>query len=228
MLVALTREKFEQIVPLIATGPQYKQLWGKPPDLLRRTLISFGGIMGSLLLGALGGGGLSLIGSLVMGTYLLWGPILWASLRNRDLRGYAYSGFWQGRVLDAFVTEELIGTEETVNKWGELTIVENRERRINLVLGDRTGFEVEVQAPLSREHKAIARGQVAQLLVVSNREDLSRIAEITEAYLPQLGLWVGKYPYLRRDLFLDMGLELGRRRPAKRNVRSAGPYRRDR
>jgi len=27
-----------------------------------------------------------------------------------------YSGFFRGRVLDVFITEELIGTEETVNK----------------------------------------------------------------------------------------------------------------
>lgn len=226
MLVALTREKFEQLVPLIATGPQYKQLWGKPPDLLRRVLISFGGIIASLLVGTVGGDGLTFIGSLVMGTYLLWGPIFWASLRNRQLRGFTYSGFWRGRVLDAFVTEELIGTEETVNKWGELTIVENRERRINLVLGDRSGFEVEVQAPLSREHKAIARGQVAELLVVSNRGDLSRIGSVTETYLPQLGLWIGQYPYLRRDLFLDVSRELGRRRPNSSKQRATSPRRR--
>lgn len=219
MLVALTREKFEQLVPLAATGPQYKLLWGKPPDLVRRAIVSFAGVLTSLVLGAVGGGGLALIGSLVMGTYLLWAPIFWAFLRNRQLRNFSYGGFWRGRVLDAFVTEEAVGTEENVNGRGELVIVESRERRTVLILGDRTGFEIEVQAPISREHKAIVRGQVAELLVVSNRSDLSRIGEVTEAYLPQLGLWVGAYPYLRRDLFAEVSREL-RRQAARRRQRS--------
>ncbi|MEL7246688.1 MAG: phosphate ABC transporter permease, partial [Cyanobacteria bacterium J06573_2] len=40
MLVPLTREKFEQLVPLIATGLQYKYYWGKFSDFLQRLLIS--------------------------------------------------------------------------------------------------------------------------------------------------------------------------------------------
>ncbi len=217
MLVALTREKFEQIVPLAATGPQYKLLWGGPQDLVRRAIITFAGILTAVVLGTIAGGGVAIVGSSIMGTYILWAPVFWAFLRNRKFREFAYSGFWRGRVLDAFVTEEAVGTEETVNQYGELTVVESRERRIVLILGDRTGFEVEVQAPLVREHKAIARGQVAELLVASNRGDLSRIAQTSEAYLPQLGLWVGIYPYLRRDLFVEVSRELRRRRePARR------------
>jgi len=49
------------------------------------------------------------------------------------------SGFFRGRVLDVFITEELIG-EETVNNKGDLVIVENRERRLNLEVGDETGL----------------------------------------------------------------------------------------
>jgi len=48
-------------------------------------------------------------------------------LRNGEYRKYKYSGFFRGRVLDVFITEELIGKEETVNNKGELVIVENRE-----------------------------------------------------------------------------------------------------
>ena len=34
MLVPLTRQKFEQIIPLIATGAQYRYCSGKSPDFL--------------------------------------------------------------------------------------------------------------------------------------------------------------------------------------------------
>ncbi len=43
-------------------------------------------------------------------------------------RRYKYSGFFRGRVLDWWITDQLIGKRETVNSKGELVIVENREK----------------------------------------------------------------------------------------------------
>lgn len=128
---------------------------------------------------------------------------MWASLRNAQYRRYQYSGFFRGRVLDVFITEELIGKEETVNNQGELVIVENRERRLNLEVGDETGFAIEQQVPLSRNHQVIVRGQVAELVVLSNRADLSSISKVTDIYIPSQNLWVSDYPFLRRDMFSD-------------------------
>ena len=147
--------------------------------------------------------------------YWLWCPVYQASLRNSASRRFKYSGFWRGKVLDVYLTEELIGEEETVNQRGELVIVENRERWINLVLGDRTGFEVEVQAPLQRIYKGIKPGQIAELLVLSNTPDLSQINKISDAYLPQKDIWVGQYPYLQRDVFMEVSRQLGGRPPAR-------------
>lgn len=134
MLVPLTRQKFEQIIPRIATGEQYRYSWGKFSDFLKRLLISVVTVVVVWLLAlVLGEGFQNLLFSLglIGGLYWLWGPVLWASLRNTEYRKYQYSGFFRGRVLDVFITEELIGKEETVNNKGELVIVENRERRLN-------------------------------------------------------------------------------------------------
>ena len=218
MLVPLTREKFEQMIPPIATGPQYAYYWGKFPDLLRRILISVVAIIVVLFLRILLGRGASalmLLLGIIVGLYWLWGPVYWASLRNNSYRRFRYSGFWRGRVLDVFVTEELVGEEQTVNERGELVIVENRERRINLEVGDKTGFKASLQAPLRRIHKVIAPGQVAELLVLSNQPDLSRIGKITEAYIPSHNLWIGQYPYLERDVFAEVSRELGVARQQK-------------
>jgi hypothetical protein len=211
MLVPLTRAKFEQIIPLIATGPQYAYYWGKWRDLINRLLISVVAIVVTLLLGQILGEGaqpLILLITVVAGLYWLWAPVYWASRRNASYRRYLYSGFWQGRVIDRFVTEELIGEEETVNQQGKLVIIENRERRINLVIRDEDGFELEVQAPLRRIHKAIAPGQIAELLVLSKQKDLSRIEQYTDAYIPSQNLWVGEYPWLQRDVFAEVSRQL--------------------
>lgn len=114
-----------------------------------------------------------------------------------------------GKILEIYLTEELIGEEQTVNKRGELVIIENRERWLNLILVDETGFELEVKTPLKRIHKAIAPGRIAELVVLSNRPDLSTVDKITDAYIPDYNLWIGQYPWLQRDVFLEVSRELG-------------------
>jgi hypothetical protein len=223
MLVPLTREKLEQLLPLIATADQYAYYWGKWQDLLNRLLISVVAVVVILILSFVVGEGAQAIVLLlwaIAGLYWLWSPVYQASLRNSAIRRFKYGGFWQGKILDVYLTEELIGEEETVNKRGELVIIENRERWINLVLGDETGFEIEVQAPLRRIHKAIAPGQIAELLVLSNRSDLGRIEKITDAYIPSQNLWLGQYPYLQRDVFTEVSLQLGGVSPSRMNDRS--------
>lgn len=212
MLVSLTRQKFEQIIPLIATGPQYAYYWGKWQDLLNRLLISVVAVVVILILGVVLGEGaqaLILLLEVIAGLYWLWSPVYWASTRNNRYRRFPYSGFWQGQILEVFLTEDLIGEEETVNQRGELVINEIRERRINLIIGDETGFELEVQAPLQRLYKAIAPGQIAELLVLSRQSDLAKIDKVTDAYIPSLNLWIGEYPYLQRDVFAEVSRQLG-------------------
>ena len=234
MLKPLTREKMEQLIPLIATGEQYRYYWGKLSDLLNRVLISVVGVVVVLILDVLFGDGgeaiILLLGGIIA-LYWLWFPVYQASMRNAANRRFKYAGFWRGKVLEVFLTEELIGEEETVNQRGELVIVENRERWINLVLGDRTGFEVEVQAPLERIYKGIKPGQTAELLVLSNDLDLGRINKISDAYIPGQKLWVGQYPYLQRDVFTEVSLQLGGiipQRVSRQNSRNRRIKRRDR
>ena len=232
MLVPLTRQSLEQIIPAIATGSQYAHYWGKPSDVLRRLLISVLALTFSWLLGKILGEGwlaISLILDIITGLYWLWGPVYWASTRNATYRRLPYGGFWQGRVLDVYLTEELVSEEEKTNQRGELVIVENRERRINVEVGDREGFRATIQAPVRRLYKSIVPGQIVEMVVLSRDPELSRIDKTTDLYFPQYDLWVGEYPYLRRDIFRQVSQELGgnsktrvpRRRPSeiKRRLR---------
>jgi hypothetical protein len=215
MLIPITRKKFEELIPITATADQYKYYWGKFSDILQRVLISVAAVVGVLILRAVTGGRfeilLAFLGS-ATGLYWLWSPVYRATRRNLECRKYKYAGFFRGEVLDIFVTEELVGKEETVNKQGELVIIENRERRINLEIGDETGFVTTVQAPLLRAHRSIRRGDIAELLVLSNRPDLSRILFVSDAYLADYDLWVSDYPYLRKDAFIDVSRRLGQQR----------------
>ncbi|NET41532.1 phosphate ABC transporter permease [Okeania sp. SIO2B3] len=207
MLVPLTRKTFEQLIPTVATSDQYKYYWGKFSDVLKRALISAVAVFIIVLINVFAhndGDPLFLLIGITAGLYWFWGPVLLASLRNMECRRYPYSGLWQGRVLDIYITEEVVGEEETVNKKGELMIVENLEQRINLEVGDKTGFVTEIQAPLRRHHQGVSRGQVAVMLVMSYQEDLGKIVKSSDVYLPTVNLWVSDYPYLRRDAFIEV------------------------
>jgi hypothetical protein len=225
MIVPLTRQKFEQIMPLIATGPQYKYYWGKFPDFLQRLLISVVSVAVTFVVKVLLGldFGLVFVIGLIGAFYWLWGPVFWASMRNAKCRRYKYSGFFRGRVLDYWITEELIGKQETVDNKGDLVIVENREKQIHLEVGDDSGFTAEYKAPLRVAYKVVARGQRAEMLVMSSRPDLSRIEEISDIYIPSRDIWVSDYPYLRRDFFTEVSSRLRRdeedERPRRRRRR---------
>ncbi len=229
MLIPINREKFEQLIPRIATGPQYNYCWGKARDFLTRLLISVIGIVVVWVMHLFLGNSfdaVSLMLGVAAGFYWLWGPIYWASRRNSKFRNYKYSGFWQGEVLDIYVTEELTREEEDVNKKGELVIIENRERRLNIEVGDETGFRVELQVPLKRIYKQIARGQIAEMLVVANQPSLNRLEKFTDLYLPERNLWVSDYPYLQQQVFEQLSRRISGNF-AQENLRQRPPRYKD-
>ncbi|MGB0563941.1 MAG: phosphate ABC transporter permease [Spirulinaceae cyanobacterium] len=214
MLIPLTREKFEQLIPVVATAPQYNAMRGGLQEILQRVMISVLGVVVVLLVNWITGEALPgawLVMGIVMGFYWLWAPVWLAGLRNGQYRRWQYSGFWRGRVLDVFITEDVLREDESFNQRGELVIIENRERRINLEIGDRSGFRTLIKAPLQKMHKLLAPGQVAECLVLSNQPDLAEIKAVTDVYIPSQNLWVGEYPYLRRDFFAAASEDLARR-----------------
>ncbi len=220
MLIPLTRKTFEELIPAVATSDQYRYCWGKPADFIKRLLIS--GVCASawiILEITVASDSIKpvlLILGLITILYWFWGPVVEASLRNIKCRKYPYCGFWQGKVIDYYLTEEVTSEQESVNQRGELIIIENLERRINVEVGDAQGFTTVIQAPLNRSHKKIHRGQVAQLIVMSFLDDLSSINQISDLYIPSQNLWVSDYPYLRRDTFIDLSRWVRSKQEARR------------
>lgn len=218
MLVPLTRTKFEELVPAVATGAQYIYYWDDWQTLIKRIIGSLAAVFVVWLVSlAIHASGLWLFVGIIAGLYWLWAPVAKASFRNNRHRRYPYSGFWQGRILDVYVTEEVTGTEETTNQYGELVIVENRERRLNLEVGDRTGFETRLQVPLKKQHQLLAPGLAAQMLVLSQTPDLSSIALTSDIYVPSRNVWVSDYPMVQREAFLEVSRRLSQAGQSRRS-----------
>ena len=216
----LPRDLFERVVPAIATGPQYKYYWGKPADLIRRLLYSaVGTLLGGAIATSLGPGlvkSIFFVSAIAALFYWLWAPVALASWRNRQFRQRAEAGLWQGEVWDIFLSEELTSKQEKVNQRRELVVVENRERCLNLEIGDETGFSTVVRASLNRNYKAIRPGDWVEAIVVSESANFSRILDFSDLYLPESNLWVGEYPYLEREAFLAARREVFARRRRRR------------
>lgn len=51
-------------------------------------------------------------------------------------------------------------------------------------------------------------GDLAEMLVLSNRRDLSRISKTSDIYLPDNNSWVSDYPYLQREEFINISRRL--------------------
>lgn len=217
MLIPIGREEFHQLIPLVATGDQYRYSWGKPRDLLPRFLISFLAAVICLVIGNYSNAGdIALLVGVPGGMYWLWGPILTAGRRNARLRGYKFAAFAQGEVEDLYLSERVRGKEETVNDRGDFMVVEDRQTILSLDISDEDGYLTTLRVPFRKEDKKIRRGDRIALLLFSNEGRFEQIDDCSDAYLPQLKYWLSDYPYLRRDLFIQMGRsQMARRRPGR-------------
>jgi hypothetical protein len=138
--------------------------------------------------------------------YVLWGPILEAGQKNAALRRYPAAAIFDGVVADLFTREVVEERREQADREGRLEMVENRRTWLCLELEDEEGYLGQVRFPMEKKHQTIRRGMVIRCLVLSERKDFSRIGALSDAWLPQLKLWVGEYPYLLRPAFEELCL----------------------
>jgi len=211
MLIPLKSGELPRLIPAVATGPQFSACSGDPRRLLQRVLISvIGGVISLLISQTLlfrsQGGPIFLVVGFVFLLYILWGPILEAGRRNAVLRRYPAAALFEGRVADLYTREVVEDRREQAGREGRLELVENRRTWLCLELEDEEGYLGVVRFPFEKRHQPIRRGMVARAVVLSDRRDFSRVAAISDAWLPQLKLWVGEYPYLLRPAFEELCL----------------------
>ena len=211
MLIPLRPGELPRLIPAVATGPQFSACSGSPQKLLQRLFISLiGGVITLLisqtLLFSSQAGPIFLVIGVVLLLYVLWGPIVEASRRNATLRRYPAAAIFEGEVADLFTRELVEGRQETTDRQGRLELVENRRTWLCLELEDEEGYLGQLRFPYDKKHKAIRRGMVVRCVVLSERRDFSRIGALSDAWLPQLKLWVGDYPYLLRPAFEELCL----------------------
>ncbi|WP_094559329.1 hypothetical protein [Synechococcus sp. 8F6] len=212
MLIPLRPGELPRLIPAVATGPQFNACTGNPRKVLQRVLISVIGAVITLLISQTllftsQFGPVFLVVGVVFALYLLWGPILEAGQKNATLRRYPAAALFEGKVADLYTREIVEERREQANNNGRLELVENRRTWLTLELADEEGYLGKVRFPFEKKHQQIRAGMVVRVLVLSERKDFSRVGAISDAWLPQLKLWVGEYPFLLRPAFEELCLK---------------------
>lgn len=211
MLLPLKPGELQRLIPAIATGPQFNACTGNPRKVLQRVLIAvIGGVLSLLVSQTLfftsQFGPVWFVVGVVFVLYVLWGPILEAGQRNATLRRFPSAAIFEGEIADLFTKERVEERNERADNRGRLELVENRRTWLCLELEDEDGYLGQLRFPMDKKHKVLRKGMVIRCLVLSERKDFSRIGALTDAWIPQLKLWVGEYPFLLRPAFEEICL----------------------
>ncbi|ABC98613.1 hypothetical protein ACVW0Q_001733 [Thermostichus sp. MS-CIW-21] len=214
MLLELTPEECEAVIPLVPTRLQYAAYWS---DALK----SVGRIITAILVGvallvlsrAFGEGSFLgavsfLAGFLSLLYPFLWGPLYTISRRQLAFREIPYGGLFFGQVLSTRRYEVVVEEREKVDEEGQLYIEEVRERQFEMEIGDETGVLYRVRARDDPRYRRIVKKQSVLALVKAYSRDLRRRPTLSEVYVVKLGEWVGDVSYLDREAFLELADEL--------------------
>ena len=208
MLIPIKLNQISRLVPSVGTGSQFKYTLGDPNKILQRLIISsIGGIINFLISISQTGNqtyNLWLLLCVIFFLYIIWGPILESSRKNLKLRKYKFFSIFDGYVSDIYKTEKVESSREQSNRQGRLEVIENKRTWLVLELEDEDGYLDKISFPMENKHSQIRVGTNIRCLVSSNNRNFDRDNFLSDAWLPDINLWIGEYPYLLRPAFEEI------------------------
>ena len=208
MLIPVKLSQIARLIPAVGTGGQFKYALGDPRKILQRLIISsIGGIISFLISISQTGNqtyNLWLLLCVVFFLYIIWAPILESSRKNLQFRKYKYFSIFDGYVSDIYKTEKIESSREQSNREGRLELVQKKTTLLVLELEDEDGYLNKMSFPMENKHSQIRIGSNIRCLVASNSRHFNKEIFLTDAWLPEINLWVGVYPYLLRPAFEEI------------------------
>ncbi len=205
MLFPIKRNEINKLIPSVATGIQFNAALGTPQKIFQRIMVSaIGGVITLLISQSQVTSqfySLWLVSGVVILLYILWGPILEASRKNSQFKNYSFSALVDGYIADIYVEDRVENQQEQANRDGKLEVVEKKRSWIVLDIEDEDGFIGNITFPLKNKFNILTKGMRINCVVLSNRRDFDRIQEISDAWCPEVNLWIGTYPFLLRPAF---------------------------
>ena len=210
MLIPISLYQVSKIVPSVATGGQFKYALGDPRKILQRLIISsIGGVITFLISVSQDRNqtySLWLLLCVLFFLYILWGPIVEASKKNLKFRRFKFFSIFDGFVSDIYQLEKVESSREQTNRYGRLELIEKKRTWLVLELEDEEGYLGKISFPMENKHSLLKKGENVRCLVSSDSRNFNSKLVLTDAWLPDLNLWVGDYPYLLRPAFEEICL----------------------
>ena len=205
MLLPIKSNEINKLIPAVATGDQFNSALGNPQKIFQRIMISaIGGVITLLISQSQVTSqfySLWLILGVVFILYILWGPILEASRENSKLKSYSFSALFDGFISDVYIEDRIVNQQEQADKNGRLELVEKRRSWVIVSIEDEDGYIGNINFPLKNKFNVLRKGMRINCVVFSNRRDFNNISAISDAWCPELKLWIGSYPFLLRPAF---------------------------
>ncbi len=205
MLFPIKQNEINKLIPAVATGKQFNSALGNPQKVFQRIMISaIGGVITLLISQSQVTSqfySMWLVLGVVFLLYILWGPILEASRKNSKFKSFTFSALVDGIISDVYVEDRVENQQEQANKDGRLEVVKKKRTWVVLDIEDEDGFIGNISFPLQNKFNILTKGMRINCVVFSNRRDFSTIQAISDAWCPEINLWVGYYPYLLRPAF---------------------------
>ena len=208
MLIPISLNKVSKLVPSVATGGQFKFALGDPRKILQRLIISsIGGVITFLISVSQDRNqtySLWLFLCVLFFLYILWGPILEASRKNISYKKYKFFSIFDGFVSDIYKIEKIENSREQTNRYGRLELIEKKRTWLTVEMEDEDGYLSKISFPMENKHAQIKIGSRIRCLVSSNNRNFQNNLFLTDAWLPDLNLWIGDYPFLLRPAFEEI------------------------
>ena len=205
MLFPIKKIDIDRLIPSVATGKQFNSAMGNPQKIFQRILISaIGGVITLLISQSQVTSqfySLWLVLGVIFLLYILWGPILEASRKNATFKNFSFSALVDGYISDIYVENRVEKQLEQANREGRLEVLEKKRKWIVLNIEDEDGFIGNISFPFQNKFNILSKGMRINCVVFSNRRDFEKIQAISDAWCPELNLWVGSYPFLLRPAF---------------------------
>ena len=205
MLLPIKENEINKLIPSVATGKQFNSALGNPQKIFQRVMVSaIGGVITLLISQSQVTSqfySLWLVFGVIILLYILWGPILEASRKNLKFKSYSFCALVDGYIADVFVEDRIENQQEQANKDGRLEVVETKRTWVVLDIEDEDGLIGNISFPLQNKFNILTKGMRINSVVFSNRRDFSNIQAISDAWCPEINLWVGNYPFLLRPAF---------------------------
>jgi len=208
MLIPINNNQISRLIPSVATGGQFKYALGNPRKILQRLIISsIGGVITFLISVSQDRNqtySLWLLLCVMFFLYILWGPIVEASRNNLKFKQYKFFSLFDGIISDIYQIEKVEETREQTNKYGRLELIENKRSWLVLELEDEDGYLSKISFPMENKHSLLDKGLKIRCIVSSNYRNFDRNLVLSDAWLPDINLWVGDYPFLLRPAFEEL------------------------